>query len=445
MLLIHQARIVNEGRVFKGSVLVNENKIEAIFKNEVPTSVLDKAEIIDAEDCFLLPGLIDDHVHFRDPGLTQKGDLLSESKAAVAGGITSVMDMPNTIPQTTTNTLLEEKHALAASKSLVNYSFYLGATCENFSELQQADPKKVCGIKLFMGSSTGNMLVKDPALLQRIFSEIPLLIAIHSEDETSIQQNIAHYKETVGENIPIKYHSLIRSAEACYKSTSLAIDLAKKHHTRLHILHVSTAKEAALFENLPLDKKNITAEVCPHYLWFDDSQYETLGAKIKCNPAIKTKMDKEALLSALNGNKIDVIGTDHAPHLLSEKEGDCLHAASGIPQVQHALPVMLELAKKGKITIETVVEKMCHNPAKLFNIEKRGFIRKGYYADLVIVERNDAWKVTPENCISKCGWSPYERETFSSKVAYTIVNGKVVYNKGSFDEKSKGMALNFVR
>ncbi len=255
MLLIHQARIVNEGRVFKGSVLVNENKIEAIFKNEVPTSVLDKAEIIDAEDCFLLPGLIDDHVHFRDPGLTQKGDLLSESKAAVAGGITSVMDMPNTIPQTTTNTLLEEKHALAASKSLVNYSFYLGATCENFSELQQADPKKVCGIKLFMGSSTGNMLVKDPALLQRIFSEIPLLIAIHSEDETSIQQNIAHYKETVGENIPIKYHSLIRSAEACYKSTSLAIDLAKKHHTRLHILHVSTAKEAALFENLPLDKK----------------------------------------------------------------------------------------------------------------------------------------------------------------------------------------------
>ncbi|MBP6231082.1 MAG: dihydroorotase, partial [Paludibacteraceae bacterium] len=428
MLLINNGRIVNEGRVYKGSILVKDGKIEAIYKDAVPNNIAEKARIINAEDCWILPGVIDTHVHFRDPGLTHKGDLLTESKAAAAGGVTSIMDMPNTNPQTITVQAFEEKCQLASTKSLVNYSFYLGATNSNFEELQKIDPSKVCGIKLFMGSSTGNMLVDKDSLLHRIFAEIKILIAIHSEDEGTVKANTASYKEQFGDNpIPIKYHAAIRSTDACYKSTSLAVELAKKYGTRLHVLHLSTSKELALFENIPLDKKHITAETCPHYLLFDDKDYDTLGARIKCNPSIKSTQDKDALLSAINTNKIDTIGTDHAPHLLTEKEGDALTATSGMPQVQHALVSMLEFVKQGKTTIENVVDKMSHNPARLFQINKRGFIRKGYYADLVVVQRNASWQVNTDTILSKCGWSPYEGKKFSSKVTYTIINGNVVY------------------
>ena len=446
MLLISNGRIVNEGKIYKAPILIKDGKIDAIYKDEVPKSIVEKVHTIDADDCWVLPGVIDSHVHFRDPGLTHKGDLLTESKAAAAGGVTSIMDMPNTNPQTITVQAFEEKCQLASTKSLVNYSFYLGATNSNFEELQKIDPSKVCGIKLFMGSSTGNMLVDKDSLLHRIFEDVKIPVAIHSEDEGTVKANAATYKAEYGENpIPMKYHAKIRSAEACYKSTALAIELAKKYGTRLHILHLSTAKELALFDNVSLDKKNVTAEACPHYLLFDENDYDTLGARIKCNPSIKSTQDKEALLAAINTQKIDTIGTDHAPHLLSEKEGDALTATSGMPQIQHALVSMLELAKHGKTTIENVVEKMCHNPAKLYQINKRGYIRKGYYADIVIVQRNASWQVNTDTILSKCGWSPYEGKKFSSKVTYTIINGNVVYSNGEFNEDTKGQALEFTR
>ncbi len=446
MLLIINGRIVNEGRIYKASILVKEGKIDAIYKDEVPTNITEKAKIINAEDSWILPGVIDSHVHFRDPGLTHKGDLLSESKAAIAGGVTSFMDMPNTIPQTVTIDAFEEKCALASKKSLANYSFYIGATNNNFEELKKIDKTKVCGIKLFMGSSTGNMLVEKESALHQIFSEISLPIAIHSEDDAMVKENAAAIKAKFGENpIPIKYHATIRSAEACYKSTALAVELAKKYGTRLHVLHVSTAKELALFENTSLDKKNVTAEACPHYLLFDENDYDTLGARIKCNPSIKTTTDKEALLAAINTNKFDTIGTDHAPHLLSEKEGDALTATSGLPQIQFALVNMLELVKHGKTSIENVVEKMCHNPARLYQINKRGFVKKGYFADLVIVKRNASWQLTSDKILSKCGWSPFEGRKYSTNITHTLVNGNLVYDNGIFNEEQKGKALDFVR
>jgi len=444
-ILIHKAKIINEGNSFKGSLLIEGDKISKIFKDEVPANILKNAEVIDGEDKWLIPGVIDTHVHFREPGLTPKGDILSESRAAVAGGVTSFMDMPNTQPQTTTLELLNQKAELAAQKSLANFSFYLGATNDNIDEIKNVDPKRVCGIKVFLGSSTGNMLVNGEAL-EKIFEHAPVLIATHNEDEEMIKANIEKYKAEFGDNpIPIIYHELIRSSDACYKATEKAVELALKYNARLHVLHLSTAKELALFENKPLAEKKITAETCVGYLWFDDSDYEQLGAKIKCNPSIKKEKSRLALLKAVENGNIDTIATDHAPHLLSEKEGDALHAVSGIPSIQHALPMMLELAKKGNFTREQVIEKMCHNPAKVFNIEKRGFIRKGFYADLALIDPNSHYKVEKNDLLYKCGWSPLEDATLSYKVTHTFVNGHLVYNQGAFDESNKGRLIDFAR
>lgn len=442
--LIHQAKIINENKIFTGSVLIKDNIIEKIFKEDVPEKILSESIVINAENKWLIPGVIDTHVHFREPGLTQKADIQTESKAAVAGGVTSFIDMPNTIPQTITLDLVEEKCNIASQKSVANYSFYLGATNTNIDEIKKADPTKIAGLKLFMGSSTGNMLVEEKEKLEKIFAESPLLIATHNEDGKIIAANAEKYKEQFNGEVPIKYHPIIRSEEACYKSTSLAVDLAKKHKTRLHVLHVSTAKELALFnQQLPVNEKLITAETCFQYLWFDADSYETLGTRIKCNPAIKSKENKEQLIKAVNNNLIDTVATDHAPHLLSEKEGDALTATSGIPSVQHSLVGMLELVKKGLISKEKLVEKMCHNPATIFKINKRGFIRKGYYADLVIIDPNKSWKVEKNNIYSKCGWSPFEGITFSSAVTHTFVNGKLIYENGKFDESKKGERLIF--
>lgn len=443
-ILIHQAKIVNENKSYTGSVLIKGNYIEKIFKEEVPEKILSNSLVIDASNRVLIPGVIDTHVHFREPGLTEKGDIQSESKAAIAGGVTSYMDMPNTIPQTTTIELLEQKCAIAAQKSLANYSFYLGATNSNIEEIKKANPREICGLKLFMGASTGNMLVEAKEKLEEIFSSSPLLIATHNEDGATITKNTNKYKEQFNNDIPIEYHSLIRSEEACYKSTSFAVELAKKHNARLHVLHLSTAKELALFNNkTSLSEKRITAETGIHYLWFDAEQYSTLGAKIKCNPAIKSKENKTALLKALNDNIIDSIATDHAPHLLKEKEGNALTATSGIPLIQFSLIAMIELAKKGFTTKEKVVEKMCHNPATIFKISKRGFIRKGYYADLVLINTNKSQSIQSENIISKCGWSPFEGETFNSQITHTFVNGNLVYENGTFHENKKGERLMF--
>jgi dihydroorotase len=443
-ILLHNAKIVNEGHIFKGSVLIEGDKIAKIFKDDVPANMFQMATVIDATDKYLFPGVIDSHVHFREPGLTQKGDLASESRAAVAGGTTSYMDMPNTIPQTTTLEAWEQKAALAAQKSLANYSFYLGATNDNINEVMKADPKRVCGIKMFLGSSTGNMLMDNNSAIAKVFAESPALVAIHSEDDATIKANIEKYKAELGDEIPFRYHPVIRSAEACYKTTALAINLARQHNSRLHVLHLSTAKELSLFDHqTPLAQKRITCEASPQYLWFDDSQYDTLGARVKCNPAIKSATDRAALLEAFNNNKLDVMGTDHAPHLLSEKAGNYWQAVSGMPQVQHSLVLMLELAKQGKTTVEKVIEKMCHTPATLFRVEKRGFIRKGYYADLVLVDRNKPWTVGEGNILSKCGWSPYEGVSFSHQVSHTFVNGKLVYENGTFDDSVKGRELVF--
>ena len=439
--------MINEGNTFKGSLLIEGDKISKIFKEEVPDNILQRAEMaINGEDKWLIPGVIDTHVHFREPGLTEKGDFYTESKAAVAGGVTSFMDMPNTIPFTTSAGLFEQKAAIAAEKSLANFSFYLGATDTNVDEIINADPRKVCGIKVFTGSSTGNMPVIENDLLERIFAQSPFLVATHNEDEEMIRLNIQKYMAEFGGNpIPIIFHELIRSSDACYSATAQVIELANKYNTRLHVLHLSTAKELALFENKPPEEKRITAETCVNYLWFDDYDYEKLGAKIKCNPSIKKEKSRLALLKAVENGTIDTIATDHAPHLLREKEGDALHAASGIPSIQHALPMMLELAKRGNFTREQVVEKMCHNPARIFGIEKRGFIRKGFYADLTLIDPNDPFGVENENLYYKCGWSPLEEMTFSHRVTHTFVNGELVYNQGSFNENSRGRLLEFVR
>ena len=441
--LIRNATIINEGRTFTGSVLIKDDFIAEIFENN--NIVIDEPyEETDASGLWLLPGVIDDQVHFREPGLTHKADIRTESKAAAAGGVTSFMEMPNTKPQATTIELLEQKYELAAEKSLANYSFYMGATNDNIAELKKVDARNVCGVKVFMGSSTGNMLVDNEKTLSAVFSEIPMLIATHCEDEPTIRQNIAFYKQLLGNDIPLKYHPLIRSTEACYKSSAQAVALAEKYGSRLHILHLSTEKELALFDNnKPLTDKKITAEVCVHHLWFSDNDYARYGNRIKWNPAIKTAADKSALIAAVNSGKIDVVATDHAPHLWSEKEGGCLTATSGGPLVQHSLVAMLQLAKQGCFTIEKVVEKMSHSPALLFRVEKRGFIRKGYFADLVLVNPDKKWTVTQENCLSKCGWSPFESTTFDTKVQTTWVNGQKVFDNDVIDENVRGRRLVF--
>lgn len=443
---IKNAVIVNEGMVFTGGVHILDGKINMVFMNGDMPEVPAGAEVIDAYGLHLIPGVIDDQVHFRDPGLTHKADLYTESKAAVAGGITSFMEMPNTIPQTLTQELLAEKYKMGAEKSLANYSFYMGASNENLEEILKTDPSTVCGIKVFMGASTGNMLVDDPDTLEKIFSGAPTLVAVHCEDEPTIQENVRILKERFGEDIPVEFHPLIRSEDACYRSSSFAVDLAEKHGTRLHILHLSTARELELFnDSIPLEKKKITAEVCVHHLWFHEGDYDRLGNLIKWNPAIKTMDDRDELLKGLLDDKIDVVATDHAPHTSEEKENNYFKAPSGGPLVQHSLVTMLELYHRGAISLEKVVEKMCHAPAKCFGVKNRGFIREGYAADLCLVDLNAPWRVEKENILYKCGWSPFEGEQFRSKVSHTFINGHLAYRQGSFDESIKGERLLFDR
>jgi len=436
--LITNAIIVNEGRLLKGNVLIREGKIASIYSDEAPSD----AFVIDAAGKYLLPGVIDSHVHFREPGLTHKGDIYSESRAAVAGGVTSYMEMPNTAPQTVTQEALAEKFALAAQKSLSNYSFYIGATNENINELLKTDFAKVCGVKLFMGSSTGNMLVDNNSTLEKIFSQVQGIIAVHCEDEAIIAQNTQLFRAKYGENVPIACHPAIRSEEACYRSSALAVELARKHNTRLHILHLSTAKELELLSN---DEKRITAEVCVHHLLFSEADYEKYGTRIKWNPAIKTDTDRERLFAALLDGTIDVVSTDHAPHTLEEKRNTYFNTPSGSPSIQHSLPSMFEFFHDRRMTIEQIVEKMCHNPATLFGIKKRGFIRPDYWADLTLVDMNSLWHVSPENTLYKCGWSPFEGRKFRSAVTHTWVNGNLVYNNGIFNENYRAMALEFDR
>ncbi len=441
--LIKNAKIVNENTVFSGDVLIQDEFITKIAANIVPE---DNMEVIDAEGKYLIPGMIDDQVHFREPGLTHKANIATESKAAIAGGITSFIEMPNTVPQATTQALLEEKFEVARKTSYANYSFMFGGTNDNLEELLKTDPENVAGIKLFLGSSTGNMLVDNEETLKKIFSSTKMLISVHCEDEQTIRNNTAVYKEKFGDDIPIKYHPIIRSEEACYLSSSKAIELAKETGARLHVFHLSTAKETNLFRNdIPLEEKKITAEVCIHHLWFTDADYEEKGTHIKWNPAVKTAADRDGLWKALLDDRIDVIATDHAPHTLEEKSNPYTKAPSGGPLVQHAIVALFEKVKEGVITVEKVVEKMSHNPAKLFQVAQRGFVKEGYYADIVLVDTNNEWEVTKENVLYKCGWSPFEGTTFSSKITHTFVNGKLMYNNGTFNEVDKGKRLVFNR
>lgn len=439
--IIKGGTLVNEYRQYKADIVINHGCIEAILPEGVTT---EDAEIIPAEGCYVLPGVIDDQVHFREPGLTHKGNIAEGSRAAAAGGVTSFMDMPNVLPPTTTKKLLEEKQEIASRTSLVNYSFYLGASKDNINEIKHVNTRTTCGIKLFMGASTGNLLVDDLPTLERIFAESPILIATHCEDTPTINQNLVRYKERYGDNIPPQCHPLIRNREACLKSSSLAVSLAKKFGSRLHILHLSTADELVLFEQGPVSGKKITAEVCAHHLWFNDEAYLNKGNFVKWNPAIKTEKDRQALLQALNEKVIDVIATDHAPHTISEKSGPYTQAASGGPLVQHSLVILLELARQGAITIERVVDGMCHAPALLFGIEKRGFLREGYKADICIVEKN-TWTVNKENLLYQCGWSPLEGQIFHHKVRTTLVNGTIVYDKEDFPATPQGELLTFSR
>ena len=443
-ILIKNARIVNEGSIFEGDVLI-ENDLIVEVADSISLKTSD-CKVIDAEGSYLIPGAIDDQVHFREPGLTHKGDIESESRAAVAGGITSFIEQPNTVPNAVTQEILEDKYQIAAVKSFANYSFMMGATNDNLEEVLKTNPKNVAGIKIFLGSSTGNMLVDNEATLEKIFSSTPMLIAVHCEDETTIQNNLVAFKEQYGDDVPVTAHHLIRSAEACYISSSKAVALAKKTGARLHIFHLSTAKEMELFTNkIPLEDKKITAEVCVHHLWFTDEDYKTKGNFIKWNPAVKTAQDRAELWKALNDGRIDVIATDHAPHTKEEKMQSYLNAPSGGPLVQHAVVAMFEAHHQGKITVEKIVEKMCHNPAKIFKIEKRGFIKEGYFADLVIVNPSLPWSVKPENILAKCGWSPFENYTFKSRITHTFVNGELVYNNFKVKDLRNGKRLLFDR
>lgn len=442
--LIHHAIIVNEGKKFAGSVVIEGEQIAEVIAGDArPAQACD--EEIDAKGCYLIPGVIDDHVHFRDPGLTHKADMSTETAAAAAGGVTSFMDMPNCNPQTTTLEALNAKFADAAHKCIVNYSFYFGATNNNADQLAQLDKTHVCGVKLFMGASTGNMLVDRMESLRKIFSEAGMLIATHCEDQNIIRQNTEYYKEKYGEDLDITYHPLIRSEEACYHSSALAVQLAKETNARLHILHISTARELELFEDKPIAEKRITAEACVSHLFFCDEDYKTLGARIKCNPSIKTAHDRDALRQALTTNRIDVIGTDHAPHLLREKEGGALKAVSGMPTLQFSLVSIFELVHQGVLTVEQLVQKMCHAPAELYQIAGRGYIRPGYKADLVLVNPESEWTVPPECILSKCAWSPMEGQCFHAQVEKTFVNGTVVYENGKVNTAHRGQALTFDR
>ena len=440
--LIKNASIVNEGKIFISDVLIEDERIK-----EISDQINVEADVvIDGTGKHLIPGAIDDQVHFREPGLTHKANIYTESKAAVAGGITSFMEMPNTNPQSLTQELLEEKFKIAEGDSLANFTFFMGVSNNNLEEVLKTDPKTVGAIKIFMGSSTGDMLVDDINVLEEIFEKSAMLIAVHCEDEDTITENTKKAKLKYGEEVPVWEHPNIRSAEACYKSSSMAVALAKKHNSRLHVFHLSTEKEISLFDNsIPLKEKRITAEVCIHHLWFDESDYHEKGTLIKWNPAVKKKSDKEALFQALLDDKLDVIASDHAPHTLEEKSNTYFYAPSGGPLVQHVLPAMLEFYKKGKISLEKVVEKMCHNPAICFQIEKRGFVKEGYFADLVLVDLDNPWVVTKENILYKCGWSPFEGQIFNSIITHTFVNGHIAFKHGSFDESKKGHRLKFNR
>lgn len=438
--LIVNAKIVNEGKVVEGDVLIRKERIE-----KIGSTISEKhATIIDAGGRSLLPGVIDDQVHFREPGLTHKATIYSESRAAVAGGVTTFMEMPNTVPPVFTQALLEEKYSIASRDSLANYSFFMGASNDNLEEVLKTDLNKVCGLKIFMGSSTGNLLVDNPKTLEGFYSKFPGLIATHCEHESTIRKNSEGFKAEYGENVPVACHPLIRSEEGCFLSSSFAVELAKKHGTRLHILHISTAKEVQLFDNtLPLEQKKITAEACIHHLWFNESDYARLGMLIKWNPAIKTEQDQRAIFQAVLDDHIDVIATDHAPHTWEEKQNTYFKAPSGGPLIQHSLVAMLEFFHQGKISLEEIVQKMSHNPAILFRIEERGFIREGYYADLVLTDPHKPWTVNKENILAKCGWSPFEGQTFQASVTHTFVSGNLVYENGKVIESRPGQRALF--
>ena len=446
MITIHNARIVNLGREYTGYVAIDGEFIHAMGDGAAPEALLAASqEVIDAAGMLLIPGCIDDHVHFREPGLTHKADIASESRAAVAGGVTSYMDMPNTKPLTITAEALEEKFDIAARSSVANYSFFIGATNDNIDTLLSIDNKRVAGVKLFLGSSTGNMLVDESDVLHRLFRECRTLISVHSEDEAIIRERRAFYTGRFGEDLSVFYHPLIRSAEACYVCTERAVELARRYGTRLHVAHISTARELELFWAEPLLDKRITAEACVHHLWFTDNDYASLGTRIKCNPAIKTTADRNALRDAVNNGAIDLIATDHAPHLRSEKQGGALTAASGSPYVQFSLIMMLELVRQGVFSTVTVVEKMCHAPAMLYNIDRRGILRPGYYADIVLIDTNTRHTVTKEDVLSKCGWSPLEGTTFHSRVFKSFVNGKCIYSDGVVADNLASHPLKFNR
>lgn len=443
-ILIKNAKIVNEGTIFEGDVLIEDERIA-----EIAPSISAKSsatQIIDAEGNYLIPGAIDDQVHFREPGLTHKGDIASESRAAVAGGITSFIEQPNTVPNAITQEILEDKYRIAAQKAYANYSFMMGATNDNLEEVLKTNPQNVAGIKIFLGSSTGNMLVDNEAVLERIFSSTPMLIATHCEDEQTIKNNLEKYKAQYGENIPVTAHHLIRSEEACYLSSSKAVGLARKTGARLHVFHLSTAREMELFTNkIPLKDKKITAEVCVHHLWFTNEDYATKGNLIKWNPAVKTANDRKVLWEALLDDRIDVIATDHAPHTLDEKKQPYLQAPSGGPLVQHSVVALFEAFHQGKISVAKIVEKMAHNPAIVFGIRERGFIKEGYYADLAIVNPGLPWSVNKDNILYKCGWSPFEGYTFKSRITHTFVNGQLVYHNFKVKDIQCGQRLLFDR
>jgi len=440
--LIKNGSIINEGKIEQKDILINDNLIVKIDKDISD----EQATIIDASGKYIIPGIIDDQVHFREPGLTHKANIYTESKAAIAGGVTSFMEQPNTNPGALTQELLEQKYKIASQSSLANYTFFMGTSNENYDEVMRTNPKNVGALKIFMGSSTGNMLVDDEHILNKIFANTPLVVVTHCEDEQTIKNNIALYKEKFGENIPMNYHPIIRNDEVCYISSNLAINIAKRHNTRLHIFHISTEKELALFDNtIPLKDKKITSEVCVHHLYFDETDYAKYGSQIKCNPAIKYKKDKDALLQGLLDDKLDVIATDHAPHTWQEKQQPYFSAPSGVPLVQHTMNVMLEFYHQGKISLEKIVEKMCHAPAICFQVEKRGFLKEGFYADIAIMDIHEAWKVTKENILYKCNWSPFEEHTFTGNITHTFVNGHLAYNNGIFDESKKGERLLFNR